>query len=79
MSEGMVLATVGSKEENTPVEFYYLDVKKNKKEMAKLAKLISRRWLEAIQEAELARDDADGDLLSDEVTDTPRSATLFGR
>lgn len=71
MSEGMALATirVGSKEENTPVEFYYLDVKKNKKEMAKLAKLISRRWLEAIQEAELARDDADGDLLSDDVTD----------
>ena len=36
--------------------------------MAKLAKLISRRWLDAIQAAELARDGADGNLLFDDVT-----------
>ena len=51
-----------------PPEFFYLDVKKNKKEMAKLSKLLGRAWLEVIQEAELARDEADGNLLSPDVT-----------
>lgn len=70
MREGMGIATipVGAKDDRTPVEFYFLDVKKNKKEMAKLAKMVSKRWLEAIQETELAREDAGGDLLSDDVT-----------
>jgi hypothetical protein len=51
-----------------PVEFFCLDVKKNKKETAKLSKLLSRRWLQVVQEAELARQDADGNLLAPEVT-----------
>jgi hypothetical protein len=70
MREGMAVATipVGSSDEKTPVEFFYLDVKKNKKEMAKLSKLLGRAWLEVIQEAELARDEADGNLLSPDVT-----------
>ncbi len=70
MREGMAMATipVGSSDENTPVEFFYLDVKKNKKEMARLSKLLGRRWLQVMQNAELARDEADGNLLSADVT-----------
>ena len=70
MREGMALAkiAVGSKEDSTPVEFFWLDVKKNKKEVTKLTRLLSRRWLESIQEVELAREDADGNLLAPEIT-----------
>jgi hypothetical protein len=71
MREGMEIAKVpvGSPDDHTDVEFFWLDVKKNKKEMSKLGKLLSRRWLEVLQDAELAREDAGGDLLSPEVTE----------
>jgi hypothetical protein len=70
MREGMAIATipVGSTDNHTDVEFFWLDVKKNKKEMAKLGKLLSRRWLELLYDAELAREDAGGNLLGPEVT-----------
>jgi hypothetical protein len=70
MREGMAIAkiAVGSPDENTAVEFFWLDVKRNKKEMAKLGKLLSRRWLEVLHEAELARDEAGGDLLAPDLT-----------
>ena len=45
-----------------------MDVKKGKKETAKLAKLLSRRWLEVLQAAELARDEAGGNVLATGVT-----------
>lgn len=70
MREGMAVATipVGASDDKTPVEFFYLDVKKNKKEVAKLSKLLGRRWLAVIQNAEVARDDADGNILSADLT-----------
>jgi hypothetical protein len=70
MREGMAIikVPVGSPDENTPVEFFWLDVKRHKKEMAKLGKLLSRRWLEVLQKAELARNEADGNLLASDVT-----------
>lgn len=70
MRDGLAITKipVGAADNNTPVEFFWLDVKKNKKEVAKLAKLLGRRWLEVVQKSELAREEADGNLLSTEVT-----------
>lgn len=70
MREGMALAKVpvGSKDENTPVEFFWMDVKRSKKEVGRLAKLIGRRWVLAMYEVELARDENDGNFLSPAVT-----------
>jgi hypothetical protein len=71
MREGMAIAKVpvGSTDDHTDVEFFWLDVKKNKREMGKLGKLLSKRWLEVVQEAELAREDANGNFLAPEVTE----------
>jgi hypothetical protein len=55
-------------EDSTPVQFYWLDVKKNKKEMAMLGKLLCRNWLEVVHEVELARLNVDGNLFAPEVT-----------
>jgi hypothetical protein len=71
MREGMAIAKipVGTPDDHTDVEFFWLDVKKNKKEMSKLGKLLSRRWLELLHDAELAREDDGGNLLSPDVTE----------
>lgn len=70
LREGMGIAkiAVGAADSNTPVEFFWLDVKKNKKEIAKLSKLLSRYWLTLVQKSELAREDAGCNLLSPDLT-----------
>jgi hypothetical protein len=66
---GISKVAVGSKETHTAVEFYSLDLKKNKKEVAKLFKLITVRWLEALQAAEMKRETEDGNLFSSALTE----------
>jgi hypothetical protein len=65
--EKTVKIPVGDPEDNELVEFSLLDLKK-KVEIAKLSRLLARRWLEVMHAAELARYDANGDLLEPEVT-----------
>lgn len=62
-------ANVGSKETHSTVEFFSLDLKKNKKEIGKLFKLVATRWLQSLQSVELLRQEADGNLFSADLTD----------
>ena len=55
---------VGSREQPIQVEFFSLDLKKDKAAVAKLEKLVTRQWRRVINEFELARDDAT-DILVD--------------
>ncbi len=55
---------VGSREHPVQVEFFALDLKKDKAAVAKLKKVVSRHWRRVINEFELARDDA-ADVLDD--------------
>jgi hypothetical protein len=58
---------VGSKEANYPVEFFVLDLKRDKVAVAKLKKIVTRHWRRVVNNFEIARDET-GDIFSDTLS-----------
>lgn len=59
----LVKALVGSPSTNEMVEFFFLDVKKAKRELPRLESILSRRWLELLHVFEIERNSTRGCVL----------------
>src|SRR5271166_6230512 len=68
--EEMALAKVlvGSPTSKDAVEFFWIDVKKAKKELAKLQNVMSQRWIELLFEFEMKRNLTSGSLLTSDLS-----------
>ena len=59
---------VGSAEQFEAVEFFYVDVRRDKATLSQLRNLISKHWLRLVYELEVSRNELAGDILSDQLT-----------
>jgi hypothetical protein len=77
--EEMALAKVlvGSPTNMDAVEFFWIDVKKAKKEIAKLQKVVSQRWIELLFEFEMKRNSIGGSLLTSDLSREAASIEKF--
>lgn len=60
----VVQMPVGTSDQSSSVEFFALDLKKDKVALTKLRKIIGRHWRKVLNDFELAKDDA-SDVLAD--------------
>jgi hypothetical protein len=68
---------IGSASIKDAVEFFWIDVKKAKKEIAKLQKLMSQRWVELLFEFEMKRNANSGSVLTSDISQEAAALEKF--
>jgi hypothetical protein len=58
---------VGSAASHEKVEFFWLDVKRDKKVIEKLRRIISQHWIKMLYQMEAAREEVGGNILAPEL------------
>lgn len=68
---------VGSASTSEFVEFFYLDVKKAKRELPRLEVILSRRWLDLVHEFEVERNSCRGEVLGSHLNSAAAAIEAF--
>lgn len=74
---GFAKVLVGSKDHPESVEFFAIDVKRNKKLVDRLRKFLTVRWVELVAAFEKKRAEGDGDALSVELNEAAGAIESF--
>ena len=58
---------VGSATSHEKVEFFWMDIKKDKNVIKKIKRIVSQHWIKILYQMEAAREETDGNILAPEL------------